>query len=119
MSSCVPWDFEDEQGDNPTGQPGCFSFDVWYEIIHEPGCRYDANGDGEPGYGPVVEVVGVTCRYVDIDGDGYRQPSNDEEKKFSEWFQTYLDAHPDEHARIESAALQYMHVGPDDDAPNW
>lgn len=113
MTSCVPWDFEDEHGDNPTGQPGVFVFDVWYEIEHEPGTRYDANGDGDPGYGPAVEVLNVTCKSFDISGCGMRRPTQPENEQLGAWFQGYLDSHPDEYARVEADALQYMHFGDD------
>lgn len=118
MTSCVPWDFEDEHGDNPTGQPGSFLFDVWYEVIYEPGVRYDSDGDGDPGYGPVIEVLGVTCNTLDIDGSGPRRPTQIENAELGEWFRSYLDSHPHEHERVEADALQYMQLGADESG-NW
>jgi hypothetical protein len=109
VSSCVPWNFADNDGLNPTGVPGDFDFNVWYELEYLPPGQaiYDT---------PDFEIVGVTCPYVQFDNESRRRrPFAVEHAQLCDWFSSYIDSHPDEYEAIKDQAFEYSFVEPDYD----
>lgn len=117
MSSCVHWTIEDNYGDNPTTRVGDFEFRIWYEI--EPGCSdvmYAANGDGDPGYPPSVNLTGADCTEVYFEDEQERRAPNEKEKTLlDDWCLAYLDTRPSERSAVENMALEYSYIEPDYD----
>lgn len=107
MSSCVFWSAVDEHGDNPTGHPADFEFRVGYELgVHD----YDQHN-----YAPNVEVTGVDCIEISVDGEPPRAPTEEENSAVSEWFETRLDSNPRELKSICRLALEYSQLDPPED----
>jgi hypothetical protein len=98
MSSCVPWTVEDVDGDNPHGAPGTFAFNVWDEL-----------NTAEPG-APQSEVIGVTCTHAQFAATQKKPGSAKMRKQLAAWFDSYLDAHPDELTAIQEQARIFCHI---------
>ena len=113
MSSCVPWSFSDDDGFNPTGTPGDFDFNVWYEVEH-------LSPTAATLYAPDFEIIGVTCTRVSFDDEKTknRRPTDDEQTRLADWFYSYIDSHPDEYEAIKDQAFEYSFVEPDYDDQN-
>lgn len=106
MGSRVFWSYSDNDGENPTGTPADFEFEIWYEFF-----------DFDPERVPQIEITGVTCRSVHFDGEPERSrtPTTEEEEEFSEWFSSYLDSHPKEFKAVQNQAREHAYVEPDYD----
>lgn len=117
MGVYLNWQIEDLEGANPTNTPGWFDFRLECEV--EPGDAgylYDANGDGCPPSGPTVEIVGIACEHVHLDGEaGVRKPTEDEADCLSLWCYGWIDLRPAEMEQIRAQAFEYAHPEPDDD----
>jgi len=109
VSSCVPWTFEDFEGDNPFESAGTFDFNIWYEL--------DYPDPEQPAfYSADFEITGVTCTHVKFDGGGdVRRATDDENEQLADWFSSYIDGHLDEYEAIKDHAFQYSFVDADDE----
>lgn len=109
MTSWIDWEINDDEGTNPLGRPGCFSFNVEYEFDPgDPGYMYDANGDGYPGYPPGVDLVSAMCTQVHVDGEHKRTPNPTETEELAIWFWTVLDKKSEIRDQIETHGLEQM-----------
>jgi hypothetical protein len=98
VSSCVPWTIEDIDGDNPRGAPGTFDFNVWYEL-------------NAPEYGaPQIEIIGVTCTRAEFNAAQDELVAAQDREQLAEWFDIYLNTHPDELAAIQDQARIFCHI---------
>lgn len=116
MNVYLNWQIDDDEGTNPTNTPGWFDFRLECEIEPgDPGYLYNANGDGYPGHGPSVEVVGVTCDRVHLEGEEIRKPTEDEDTSLSYWFLGRIESNVTELEHIKEQAFEYADVEPDYD----
>jgi hypothetical protein len=113
----LTWEIEDDEGQNPLGEPGSFEFHLDCDVTPgDPGYLYNHNGDGYPGYAPAVEIVSVTCTRLATDADpSGRKPTEDEQNALSYWFYLWVDTHACDRESIEKQALEYACVAPDYD----
>jgi hypothetical protein len=115
MTSWLRWELNDDDGDNPTGAPGDFEFEVEYDFDPgDPGYQYDSNGDGYPGHAANVTLGNVVCKKMRIDNI-YREPTLEEKQQLSAWFWTVLDKKPKIRDQIETLGLEQMSFEPDCD----
>jgi hypothetical protein len=100
---------EDDKGENPTGVPGSFDFEVEFDITPEdPGYMYDSNGDGYPGYPATAEIVSARCTAVWLEDTALRKPTPEEQTVFTDWFFTWLADRPDVESDMCHAELESM-----------
>lgn len=116
MTNWIPWDIDDEHGENPLGQPGEFAFNVEFDYDPgDPGYDYDYNGDGYPGHAPSATVSGAECKEIKLADLPVRSPTAEEIKLLEDWFLSMLDTDKKLRRQIEACGLDQMCIEPDYD----
>jgi len=116
MTNWIPWDIDDDDGENPLGKPGTFEFNVEFDYDPgDPGCRYDYNGDGYPSHDAHAIVTGAECKTIKLEDLPQRPPTENEIKLLEDWFLSMLSKDNRLRRQIESCGLDQMCVEPDED----
>lgn len=113
MTSWMRWELNDTDGNNPTGAPGDFEFEIEYDFDPgDPGYQYNNNGDGYPGHGANVTLCHAVCKRI-YTGDTKRNPSPEEKEQLSAWFWDVLDKNSQIRHQIETLGFEQMSFEPD------
>jgi hypothetical protein len=100
-SGTLTWQYEDDAGASPIGEPCTLTFEIEYWFYPgEPMIWRDRNGDGNPGCPDEIELerfalVTIGKLRVKEVGDSV-----------AEWFERHVDANKIERERIDAAILE-------------
>lgn len=108
MTSWLRWEINDDDGENPTGAPGDFEFEVEYDFDPgDPGYQYDNNGDGYPGHAASVTLFNAVCKKIRT-ATTQCELSVKEKEQLAAWFWEVLDKNPEIRHQIETLGLEQM-----------
>ena len=111
-TNTITWTIDDEKGENATGKSAAVGFIISFSVEPgDPGCRYDSNGDGYPGYDASVTINAFKCVGVHFEGEeDNRDPTAAEADMFASWIAPWLESQPHIRERIEAEARMWDEV---------
>ena len=113
MTSWIPWDIDDDTGDNPLKIPAEFEFSLEFEYDPgNPAAEYLTLDDDDSGCPPSVRVVGAACKTIKTADALSRVPTAYELDMLEDWFMSRLTTDKNLCQQIQECGLDQMCVEP-------